>query len=86
MDISCVHVLPPLDILHSQSDVAGWFVGSYGELEGEDNCHADGDRNDQLNDLFGSMFQGSLQWQDKMDKKSAVYMYTLHVLCTCTRK
>ena len=67
MDSFCLHVhyfvLPQHGtcISNSQSDVAGWFIGGYGELEGEDNCHADGDRNDKLDDLFGSMFESSLQ-------------------------
>ena len=44
-----------------QSDSAGRFIGSYGELEGEHHSHADGHWDDQLNDLLGSVTKGSLQ-------------------------
>ena len=57
MDSSCLHVHYFVLPQHG----TGRFIGGYGELEGEDNCHADGDGNNKLDDLFGSMFESSLQ-------------------------
>ena len=48
-------------LFDSQSDSAGRFIGSYGELEGEHHSHTDGHRDDQLDDLLSSMAKGSLQ-------------------------
>ena len=72
----CIHkVIDTFSLLHtymysssilktfvdSQSDIAGWFICCYGELEGEYHTHTDGHRDDQLNDLLSSMTKGSLQ-------------------------
>ena len=57
------HVLhvPSYSCRNSQSDIAGWLIGSYGELKGQDDCHTNGDWNDELDDLLGSVFKSSLQ-------------------------
>ena len=44
-----------------QSDIAGRFIGGYGELKGEYHCHTDGHWDNQLDNLFSSMSQSSLK-------------------------